>query len=142
MNHIRYRIKQLEDSTGTNTFLLLIDTPDSYTGMAGKAVVVNATEDGLEFTTISGSVPSGSYAQNFTDLLDVPASYTGQGEKLVSVKTDETGLEFIPYPVIPTPFGGHFADLTDVAVTYPGNAGLPVVVNSTEDGLELGDEIS
>src|SRR6188474_1889705 len=34
------------------TFLELDDTPDSYSGQAGLAVVVKATEDGLEFTAI------------------------------------------------------------------------------------------
>ena len=37
------------------TFLGLLDTPDFYDGHAGKAVVVNADEDGVEF----GNAPSG-----------------------------------------------------------------------------------
>ena len=36
----------------SSTFLQLDDTPDSYAGFAGKAVKVNATEDGLEFGDI------------------------------------------------------------------------------------------
>jgi len=35
--------------SGTDTFLGLEDTPDSYAGFAGKAVKVKITEDGLEF---------------------------------------------------------------------------------------------
>lgn len=35
-------------------FLALTDSPDSYTGQSGKAVTVKATEDGLEFTSLSG----------------------------------------------------------------------------------------
>jgi len=35
-------------------FLALTDTPDSYTGEAGKVVSVNPTENGLVFTSISG----------------------------------------------------------------------------------------
>lgn len=40
--------------TGVSTFLGLSDTPASYSGQAGKRVVVNGTEDGLEFETITG----------------------------------------------------------------------------------------
>ena len=63
LNHIRYRIDTLESaaSGATTTFLELTDTPSSYTGNVGKAVVVNGTEDGLEFTTISGG--GGQYRQ-------------------------------------------------------------------------------
>lgn len=53
LNHIRYRLSQLEVGSGI-TFLELDDTPNSYTGQAGKSVVVNLTEDGLTFATISG----------------------------------------------------------------------------------------
>lgn len=35
-------------------FLALTDTPDSYTGQAGKVVIVNPAEDGLEFASTSG----------------------------------------------------------------------------------------
>ena len=31
------------------TFVSLLDTPDSLSGQAGKTLVVNATEDGIEF---------------------------------------------------------------------------------------------
>lgn len=34
---------------GATTFLQLTDTPDSYSGQAGKAVAVKGAEDGLEF---------------------------------------------------------------------------------------------
>jgi len=61
LNHIRYRISQVEASgVGAITFLELTDTPDTYVGEAGKSVVVNPTEDGLIFSTISGG--SGSIA--------------------------------------------------------------------------------
>lgn len=38
--------------SGHDTFLELTDTPDSYSGQAGKVVLVNGTEDGLEFSTV------------------------------------------------------------------------------------------
>ena len=46
---------------GSSTFLELTDTPSSYTGQAGKKVVVNGDEDALEFVEDSsgGGVYSG-----------------------------------------------------------------------------------
>jgi len=38
----------------SNTFVGLLDAPNTYIGQAGKTVVVNATEDGLEFGTGGG----------------------------------------------------------------------------------------
>lgn len=133
LNRIRYRIAQIEASgvSSSGTFLGLSDSPDSYIGQAGKSVVVNATEDGLEFTTVSGGV--GDIA--FTDLTDAPSTYSGQAGKSVVVNNTENGLEFT------TISGGTgasaFTDLTDVPTTYSGQAGNMLVVKATEDGLEF-----
>lgn len=41
---------EIDDSMSIiSTFLELLDTPNSFEGHAGKALVVNATEDGIEF---------------------------------------------------------------------------------------------
>jgi hypothetical protein len=40
---------------GSDSLSELSDTPSDYTGSAGKALVVNQTEDGVEFSTISGT---------------------------------------------------------------------------------------
>lgn len=40
--------------SGSSTFLDLTDTPSTYTGQSGKVPTVKGTEDGLEFTTVSG----------------------------------------------------------------------------------------
>lgn len=50
-------------SSGAADFLDLTDTPASYSGQAGKALVVNTAEDGLEFGTVSsgGGSSSGVY---------------------------------------------------------------------------------
>lgn len=80
---------------GTNvphdTFLGLTDSPSSYTGQSGKSVVVNQTEDGLEFITLSGVTQSGIY---FTDLVDTPTTYAGEANKFVRVSNTENGLVF------------------------------------------------
>ena len=36
------------------TFLSLLDTPTTFSGAAGKSVIISEGEDGLIFTTISG----------------------------------------------------------------------------------------
>lgn len=42
-------------SVCSSTFLELTDTPLSYTGESGKLATVNATEDGLIFTSVTGA---------------------------------------------------------------------------------------
>jgi hypothetical protein len=39
-----------------------LDAPKSYYGQQGKAVVVNATEDGVEFMELSTSAHGGTFA--------------------------------------------------------------------------------
>lgn len=45
---------------GAATFLELTDTPSAFTGQAGNAVIVNATEDGLEFGLAPGGGGGGA----------------------------------------------------------------------------------
>jgi hypothetical protein len=56
-------------------------------------VVVNATEDGIEF--IAAQTGSGSGVSTFTELTDTPSSYLGHGGKTLRVTGTEDGLEFI-----------------------------------------------
>ncbi len=139
----------------TTQFTQLEDVPDSYAGSAGKSVVVNDTEDGLEFTTISGIasinsltgevtilgagginvtedgqnivVSGGDGASAFIDLTDVPSSYSGQGKKLVAVASAENALEFIK--------AFELASLTDdhdwTGVTCAGVAGEVLAFGET-----------
>jgi hypothetical protein len=53
------------NDTGSTSFITLTDTPSSYSGQAGKFPKVKATEDGLEFATVSVSTPS---LQQVTDI--------------------------------------------------------------------------
>lgn len=64
LNHIRYRIENLETGSGggTSNFLGLTDTPNTYAGSIGKAVVVNPAGDGLVFSSyVAGSGGSPGY---------------------------------------------------------------------------------
>jgi Chaperone of endosialidase len=55
---------------GSSDFLGLTDTPDTYSGQAGKGVTVNGTATGLEFTTAT----TGSYDLGLTWAGTLPAS--------------------------------------------------------------------
>lgn len=69
-------------------FVKLTDTPPDYSGTAeGDIVTVNATTDGLEFTT---PVPDA-----FTGLTDTPATYSGEAGKVATVNGAENALEFL-----------------------------------------------
>jgi hypothetical protein len=70
-------------------FLLLTDTPITYVDQAGKGIVVNSDETGLEFSATTGGVAT------FLLLTDTPDSYVGQAAKVVQVNAAETGLEFV-----------------------------------------------
>lgn len=55
LNHIRYRLGYIE-SGYSPSFIGLDDVPSTYSGSAGKAVIVNLTENGLEFGVSAGSI--------------------------------------------------------------------------------------
>ncbi len=73
-------------------FIALQDTPNSYSGMAGKAVVVNSDENGVEFTDAG----SGGGATTFLELTDTPDTYTAG--KVAAVNADGNAIEFIDPP--------------------------------------------
>lgn len=108
-------------------FTQLQDTPNEYTGAAGKTVVVNATEDGLEFAKTYNS---------FISLDDTPNKYEGYSKQLVAVNADGTGLRFINYTVDEIDIE-YFTQLADVPQAYTGKGGYLVAVSKLEDGLEF-----
>lgn len=76
-----------------STFLDLTDTPNAYTGNAGNAVLVNATEDGLEFAS-APTVPvawsvidSGTFSGTSADLA-LPAEYSAFRLTIVGLTND------------------------------------------------------
>src|SRR5690606_15734163 len=80
-----FKISDSAASGAVTAFSDLPDTPASYEGAGGYALVVKVSEDGLEYGTISVA---------FTQLTDSPSSFTGQGGKLVRVNADGDALEF------------------------------------------------
>ena len=78
-----------EQAAGSvSTFTQLSDVPSNYAGDQGKVATVNATEDGLEFTT-----PAAGGGFNTINIFDpvaqTTANFTGIAGHFYSVSTDE-----------------------------------------------------
>ncbi len=71
-------------SGGASTFLALTDTPGAFTGEAGNAVIVNATENGLEF----GVAPGGGGGSNGVQT----ATYLTRSKYTLSADQNTTGF--------------------------------------------------
>lgn len=104
------------------SFLDLSDTPNSYAGQAGNCVVVNGTEDGLEFVACGTG-------DTFLALTDTPAAYTGAGGFFVSVNAGETALVFTD-PGLAA--GGGY----DAVVCGAGGTPYATVKEAVDDGKE------
>lgn len=113
-------------STGISSFLNLTDVdPVTYVDQAGKVVVVNAGEDGLEFQAGAG----GSVAK-LEDIGDVPA-YAGNAGDFLALTTPGA----IPHWTSQVPGSGvaDFTDLGDVAASVnvaSGDAGKRIVIHN------------
>jgi len=100
-------------SSGGNiisTFIGLSDTPGTYTGSAGKVLVVNSTQNGVDFvdsTTIGTTT--------FIGLSDTPSSYTA--DKWIKVNSTGDALEFVDAPSGGSGGGNAFGLLTAKAAT-------------------------
>lgn len=103
-----------------NTLIALSDTPGSYVGQQGKGLVVNSTEDGMEFAPTVSS--------NFLALTDTPGTYGGQAGRLPVVNSGETALEFID---------NFFIKLGDTPAAYTGASEQIVRVNTGATGVEF-----
>lgn len=80
-------------------FTFLVDTPNSYSGQAGKAVAVNGTSDGLVFidfpasgvTSVSGTAGRIDSSGGSTPIINISASYIGQSS-ITTLGTISTGI--------------------------------------------------
>lgn len=108
----------------TSDFIDLGDTPSSgYTGYAGYSIVVNGSEDGLDFSLISS-------VSAFTDLSDTPATYVGSNGYYLTVDTTNTAITF-------SYLDKSFSGMTDVQ-PYTTSYDI-LMVNSSVTGLEFVD---
>jgi len=113
-------------------FIALQDTPSTYSGMKGKIVAVNNSENGLAFIDPPSGDGSGG-ASTFTDLSDTPSSYgSADANAFVVVNSSANGLAFKQVK-IPT----KTTDLSDMPTTL--TAGKYLAVNSNGDAYELVD---
>jgi hypothetical protein len=89
----KLRSSQIED--GYTTFLDLLDAPSTYTGGSGKAIGVNATEDGLEFVNAGAGV-----SDAYQDVAEIYAQAATGSVTLSNtewkVVTGITGNSFMP----------------------------------------------
>jgi len=127
--------------SGVETFLQLTDTPSTYAGSAGLAVTVNGTEDGLEFTAITGGVDT------FLELTDTPATYAGAALQFVQVNAGETALTFVDNATsIPGGTTGQVLTKdsnTDDDYSWQDAASTPtpIIINSEVEDTLIDDEI-
>lgn len=104
----------------SNTIIELNDTPDSYVGQQGKALVVAPGEQNMIFEAVT--------AGNFLALTDTPSAYGGQAGRLAVVNSGETAMEFID---------NDFIMLGDTPATYSGQGGKLLAVNAGETATEF-----
>lgn len=116
----------IDSAAGVSTFIELLDTPGSYTGQGGKAVVVNGTEDGLEFVPVSGAVDSvnGQVGVVVLDAADV-------GAKDASYVPDWTEITSKPLTFPPSAHVHSGADITSGTVAAARIADLDAAKTTT-----------
>lgn len=156
LNHIRYRIGMVESGTVVTAFTSLTDTPDSYTGQAGKAVVVKSDESGLEFGNSPEGITSivagsGIVVTEVSEgVIQVSATYSGGGAAggvtqivagsgiTISPVTGSGVVTITSTASLPETYYGYTEDLSSqlsspsshFTVTYPITAGtLKVYIN-------------
>jgi len=121
-----------DDDVGATNFLELTDTPSTYAGQAGKAVVVNPTEDGLTFATFSVTDEMVK-----ADPLDPSAGYLDDKVDGSTLEVDTTAH------VVQVKDGGiTTAKIADGAVTSEKLADDAVTSSKIADGAVLSNHIA
>lgn len=144
-----------EYATGTggpDHFTQLEDTPDDYTGAAGKFPRVNVDEDALIFSTVK-----------FSDLSDGPGAFTGFGKKFLRINTAANAIiydapkveDLADGPGAPAPAHGKkllrvntagnaleyialkITDLGGFPSSFTGQGGKYLIVKGDESGIQF-----
>lgn len=116
-----------------NEFTGLTDTPDSYSGEAGSGVRVNATEDALEFYTISGGTDElvgvdaaatpgylGAAAGDGVLRTAAPLTYADGGD-YITLGLDQTAISITESQI--SDLGAYLTEETDpIFVAHPAYA--------------------
>lgn len=117
-------VRMISDSAASgqvSAFLSLPDTPNSFAGQKGRAMIVNVAENALTFGTIT---------VKFADLTDTPSTLTPG--KVPRVNTAGDAIVFADYV-------DKFLTLTDTPGSFAMQAGKMVIVNSLENALVFED---
>lgn len=77
---------------GSSTFTALTDTPANYTGQAGKVVVVNIAEDGLEYAAPTGIGTVTSVAVSGSDGIEVDSGSPVTAAGTIALGVNKTGM--------------------------------------------------
>ena len=120
---VRYYTKQEIDNFLQNfssSFIELNDTPNDYSGNGGKTVVVNQTEDGLEFIDL----PQG-FSGDYNDLINKPFL---QGEEGVDIENPQNN-DFV--------FKTKFTSNLDDSLNTVQVGGLPATTMGSLKGQSL-----
>ena len=135
-----YALEASQNAAAVSAFAGLSDTPEDYAGQAGKAVVVNSTEDGLEFAG-SGGGSSSTSTDIVTDAttartlavadLDKYIRFTNAGAVTVTVP-DNAAEAFAVNSEI------HLRATTDGTVTIAAAGGVTINV-AASGGLVLAE---
>lgn len=107
-----------------DAFVKLTDVPSSYTGAAGKAVLVNPQANGLVF---------GDIATSFKQLSDGIEYTSADGGKVIGIKADGSTLALFSLPTVPT----HLTDLGDFPNNYTGAGSRFVKVKADATGVQF-----
>jgi len=118
LNHIRYRLGVIESGGIPTDFLDLSDTPSSYSGQTGKAVIVNALETGLEFGDVSTSGIT-----VYTESNTPPVSASG-GDRWFHT---ESGILFT---YVSDDDSSQWVELSPAGMGIPGPSGIQGVAGS------------
>ena len=110
---------------GSTTFVGLTDTPAAYTNAAGRTLIVNQAEDGVDFIATLAPYDSASNTGGYLQATDFTVSADG------NTLTLPDGTTFTRDTTTPLTT---FLQLTDTPSAY-GTSGNVVVVNNAGDGL-------
>lgn len=122
-------IKFVGTSCSDTQFIALKDTPSTYKSNKGKVLVVNDSENGLIFTSMTGGGSGSGGASDFIGLTDTPSSYgSANAGAVVTVNSSANGLVF-------TKFKSTL--LEDMPQSLASQGGKVLAVKSDASGYEL-----
>jgi hypothetical protein len=132
--------------SGSGTFKQLLDTPDDYTGMANKTIIVNPSETAIEFITGgTGDMLKSVYDTDDNGIVDQAEEAPWEGitnkPSTYTPSTHNHDDRYYKETEIDLKFADHdeFLDDDDTPTSYAGQGLKAVIVAETEDQLAFVD---